>query len=309
MIPRIMLLSIINLGKGILIGASNVIPGLSGATVAILLGIYENLLQALNSLTTSFPRSIKYLFPIILGMGMGIMSLGSVLKYCLDLFSYPTCSFLAGLVMGSLPMIIRKAAKEIKLLEPRIQWKFVLKNVFFCTLPFMIITVLLSLLRSVNEIVYLEPTSLSFICFLFLGGFLAAGAMIMPGISGAMILMLLGLYSTVLHTITLIKDFLLTPSNFSLLFALLRVLTPLGGGTIIGIWMTSKFITHLLEKHYTKTYFAIVGLIIGTIITVYLDPSTYSSYSFITYPVILSGFVCFGIGMGTVFLFTLKNNI
>jgi putative membrane protein len=125
----------------------------------------------------------------------------------------------------------------------------------------------------------------------------AAAAMIIPGVSGAMVLILFGLFPLAMHTISLIREYLMTPFDFSLLPPILMVVIPIGLGVVAGILLMSRLIAMLLEKHHSITYFAIMGLIFGTIFAIFNDDSTYQSYNNITPLLVVYALVAFAIGM------------
>jgi len=138
---------------------------------------------------------------------------------------------------------------------------------------------------------------------LFVGGMAAAAAMVVPGVSGAMVMMLFGLLPTVMDTISQITNYLRTPFDFGLLLPILQVAAPLGLGIIAGVLIASKLIAILLKRHFTITYFAILGMVVGTIFAVFNNPDTYQSVDVITVWVIIYGVIAFIVGMAIALLF------
>ena len=114
---------------------------------------------------------------------------------------------------------------------------------------------------------------------LFVGGIFAAAAMVIPGISGAMVLMLFGLFPIAMNTISNIREYLMSPTDFELLLSILSVCLPLGIGIVAGILLGSKLIAWLLKKFYAQTYFVILGLVFGTIFVIFNDSATYQSHA------------------------------
>ena len=119
--------------------------------------------------------------------------------------------------------------------------------------------------------------SFIFLLKIFFGGLLAAIAMIIPGISGSFIMVLLGIYPTVINSISNISRCLLNLSDKNLLLRTGAIIFSLGLGLILGILLISKLISVLLEKFYSETYFCILGLIIGSIYGIFASPMTYQS--------------------------------
>jgi len=276
--------------KGIAIGAANVMPGVSGATLAVILRVYDRLIESINHLFTDFKKSLQFLIPFGLGMVVGIIALGSAIDFLITRFSLQSSAFIAGLMAGSIPFIYGQAISKLKPGEkkPRYYTIAVIAALIIMSLAFFAPTP--------------EPYSdtyfnLGFALFLFVGGVLGAAAMIIPGVSGAMVLILLGVYPMAMHTISLIREYLLTPFDFELLWPILMFVVPIGLGVVVGILLASRLIAMLLEKYHTVTYFAIVGLIFGTIFVIFNDSETYQSYHVITPTLIVFAAVSFVFGV------------
>ena len=112
----------------------------------------------------------------------------------------------------------------------------------------------------------------------FIGGAIAAAAMIVPGISGSFMLVLMGLYNVVIGYVALVKDFLVT-FDLTILVSIIKFCAPLGLGILVGAILISRAIEFLMNKHHTETYYIILGLIFGSLIGIFLDPIAYGSYS------------------------------
>jgi putative membrane protein len=310
--------------KGILIGATNVVPGISGATIAVILGIFDDLIGAVNGLMKDLKKSLLFLIPVGLGMVIGILSLGTLIDHCLKLFSFQTCSLLAGLVLGSVPLIYRKATaipcsrhcevtscdtyEAIHNSENSNVQKHSKKSHYTLLILGIIVVIIMSLNRPETIATQDNNHSMAMLAYLFFGGMLGAGVMIVPGISGAFVLMLIGLYPKVLGVIVGIKDYLLSPTDLSLLPPILWVVIPMGIGGVLGVILISKLLAVLLNKYYSATYFTILGLIIGTLFAIYTDPITYQSYDgSIEIKTIIRAIVCFIVGMMTVIILGKKS--
>ncbi|MCL2047847.1 MAG: DUF368 domain-containing protein [Defluviitaleaceae bacterium] len=301
--------------KGMAIGGSNVMPGISGATVAVILRVYDVMIKAVNNLFKDMKGSLRVLIPIGLGMVLGIFAIGEVAKFLLERFSLQTGGLMAGLMAGSLPFIYTQAVAGIKgalphspdspvdalretqnINEPsRSPYKYyALAAIGTFTVIF------LSLISPDTSVEAASATaSAGLAVHLFIGGVFAAAAMVIPGISGAMVLILLGLYPIALSTITAIREFLMSPSDFQLLGEIIFIVAPLGLGIVAGILLGTKLIAMLLEKFCSETYFVIFGLILGTVFVVFNNAETYQSHDTITPLLIASTCVVFVLGVCT----------
>ena len=281
------------MATGVALGAANIVPGISGATLAVIFRVYDRLIESINKLFTETKRSLLFLIPVGIGMAIGILVVGMLLDGFFERFSFQTSAFITGLVAGGIPFIHNQAVSK----DDR-------KPVFYGVAVFAAAVIILLVLFAPSPTV--EATGafdLSLAILLFVGGLFAAAAMIIPGVSGAMVLMLFGLYHTLMDTITLITEYLRTPLDFGLLPPILQIAVPLGLGIVAGILLASKLIAFLLKKFFSVTYFAILGLIFGTIFAVFYDPRTYQSIDVMTVGVVVFGVVAFIIGMAIALMF------
>ena len=272
---------------GIALGAANVVPGISGATLAVIFRVYDRLIESINQLFSNMKQSLLFLVPVGIGMAIGILGVGWLMDGFLERFSFQTSVFIAGLVAGGIPFIHSQAvSKDGK--KPQF---------YVVAIGAAIAIILLALIVPTPTVEAAGEFSWGFAVLLFVGGMVAAAAMIIPGVSGAMMLMLLGLLGIVMNTLALITEYLATPFDFGLLPPIMQVVVPLGLGMVAGILLASKLIAFLLERYFTVTYFVILGLVFGTIFVVFSHPETYQSVDVMTVPVFLFGVVAFVIGM------------
>lgn len=273
--------------KGIAIGVANIIPGVSGATLAVIFKVYDKLLNSINTLFSDMKNSLKFLIPFGLGMAIGIVALGSAMDFFLTRFSLQATAFIAGLMAGSIPFIHKMAAKDNT------------KKTMYYTIAVVaaIIIISLSLFSPATEIYTgYGGINTALAIRLFLGGFLGAAAMIIPGMSGSIILILLGVFPLAMNTITLIREYMITPFDFGLLPPILIVVIPVGIGMLVGVLATSRIVAFLLEKHQAVTYSAIMGLIFGTIFAIFNNDATYISHRQLTPVVVITAVATFLIG-------------
>ena len=251
--------------KGMAVGAANIMPGVSGATLALVFGIYEKLVRSINELFSSPKQSMKFLLPLGLGMAVGIILFGSVVDTLLNLFPLESRLFIAGLMIGSLPQVHRVALKGQNS-----------KGYYY--LVSVISAVLVSLLVIVSPAPNLNldtALNIGFLAYVFVGGVFAAAALMIPGISGAMVFILFGLYPIVMNVIAQIREYLFSPTNLELLPPIFMIAVPMGIGIIVGILLCSKLIAVLLKKFHVLTYFVIIGLIIGSTLALFSTDTIY----------------------------------
>ncbi len=234
-------------------GISDLIPGVSGGTIALLLGIYDDFIASVSGVFSKhFKKSILFLLPIIIGMALAIGILSSVINYLLATHLVPTMFFFFGLILGIIPFLLRIS-----------HYKKTYKIQHWVIMGVAIIALALMAFFK-GDTSHAAPSyidlSLPMLIKYFIAGVCASSAMLLPGISGSFILLLFGVYSTVTYSISEIVRF-----NFEALPVILMV----GMGIVVGFLIASKVITYLL-KHYTYlTYAAILGLVIGSLFSVF----------------------------------------
>ena len=234
--------------KGFLLGVANIIPGVSGGTLAITMGIYEDLIGAISHFFKKFKKNIQFLMPLGIGMVASILLISKLISYSLDKFPFPTTLFFIGLIVGGIPLITKKV-KGVKL-KPT--------NALLFLLTFGLI-IAMTFLNSGNNVVNLVNISAVKVILLFLVGMVAAATMVIPGVSGSFVLMLLGYYKPIVSTISNL-------TNFNLLGHNIMILMPFGIGVLVGIVLIAKLIEFLFNKYEIPTYYAILGFIISSVV-------------------------------------------
>lgn len=241
--------------KGFIMGIANVIPGVSGGTLALTLGIYERLIKAISHFLSNLKENIKFLLPLAIGMGLSIITMSNVIDYSFKNFPLPTTLFFMGLVIGGVPILYKrvKGKKESKKVS-----SYVIAAITFV---FVITLALSEQLFNINLTANLTNMNMFEYILLFLVGIVAAATMVIPGVSGSLVLMLLGYYYPILELVTEITKFnnLLTNIITGGVFGL---------GILVGIVGVSKLIEFLLEKYEVKTYFGVLGFILSSIIAI-----------------------------------------
>ena len=236
--------------KGFVIGIANIIPGVSGGTLAITLGIYEDLIKAISHFFSNIKENLKLLTPIFIGMVLSLAILSNVIGYSLEHYPIPTTLFFVGLILGGLPLLV----KHIKGKEKSIS------NWIVFLITFLIVAVF-AFLKSGNAMVDLSNLSIGGYLLLFIVGVVAAATMVIPGISGSFVLMLLGYYEPIINIIREFTKF----KNFTSNFIILAVF---GIGVLLGIIVIAKIIEYLLEKQPIKTYYGIIGFVLSSMISI-----------------------------------------
>lgn len=231
---------------GIVFGVANVIPGVSGGTMLVVFGIYDQLTEAISGVKAII-KNIVFLLFFGVGAGVGILGFAKLIKFLFDNFGVQTNMYFIGLILGSVPMIYRMGTAENKV-KP------------LCIVPFLIsgaLVVGLTMLQ--NSMGNAEQAAEMIAGFdplmtvkLLVFAFIAAVAMIIPGLSGSFVMLLLGVYQTVISAIQ-INDL-----NF-------YVIIPVAIGVVLGIILGAKIISTLMKKFRLMAYSAIMGLVIGSV--------------------------------------------
>lgn len=233
---------ILNIIYGAIVGVANIIPGVSGGTMAVILNIYDKLLSAFTGLRKNFKKSFMYLLPIGIGAVAGIFMFSKLLKFLLENYPIPTNFFFLGLIIGGIPLVFKKATET----------KFKAVSI----IPFIIFLVAMIVLAFVNteNTGIITTLDLGTYIYILIGSAVSAMCMIIPGVSGSMIMMILGLYTTVLTAVSKLD---------------ILMLIPVGIGVVIGIVCGAKLIDICIKRFPQATFFAIMGLMIGSLLSIY----------------------------------------
>lgn len=238
--------------KGFVIGIANIIPGVSGGTLMITLGIYEQIIASISHFFSQWKENIRFLIPLGIGVALSLLLGSKVVGASLEHYPLPTTLFFLGLILGGIPILWKKVEKKEK---SGSNW------MIFC-LTFCLVA-LFSFLKSGDHLVSLDHLTISTYLNLFLVGMIASSTMIIPGISGSFMLMLLGFYTPIINTIRAL-------TNFSMLGHHLHILIPFGMGAVVGIIVVAKLIEFFIQKYETKTYYGVLGFVLASIIAIVL---------------------------------------
>lgn len=236
--------------KGFIMGVANIIPGVSGGTLAITLGIYERLIGAASHFFKNLKENLKFLIPIGVGAVLALLVLSNMIGYSLEHYPVPTTLLFTGLILGGLPILFKKVKGQPKKIT----------NIFFFLLTFGIILVFTFLQEGSHVVDFTKLDFLGYV-ILFIIGVIAAATMVIPGISGSFVLMMLGYYEPIINTI---RDL----SKLHNILDNCLVLIPFGIGILVGIVGIARLIEYLLKKYETATYYGILGFVTASIISI-----------------------------------------
>ena len=233
--------------RGIFMGSADIVPGVSGGTIALITGIYGHLVEAISNIKFGFLRPLvhgdfrgfwnrlleeidfKFFIPLILGIGVAFLTLAKVVTYCMDVHTALTFSFFLGLIIASAVILFRKISK--------MNFKHVIATVIGLILTYIFV--------SLNPVAGEHS-----LIVLFFSGMIAICAMILPGISGSFLLLLLGQYE---YMLTALHEF-----HFSEIIVFVI-------GALIGILGFSKILNFLLKNYEEITMAFLIGVMLGSL--------------------------------------------
>ena len=283
-----MLKVIRNFFNGLAFGITETIPGVSGGTIAIILGFYFELIETINHFTDNIRKRLRFLAPLIIGIAAGIVLFSSIINFLLANYSFPTMLFFIGLIAGIIPHIYSKARGGDKSLA--------FKDILLIAIPFLFL-VTISFLKGAsvtNPAEAINNIDISYMVFIFFAGIIAAAALVIPGISGSFVLLLLGIYPLAIYSVSSIRFLLADLSNTVLMLSICKVLLPLAIGVIIGGLAMVRLIEKLLENYSKVVYSVILGLLLGSVCVLCKDPITYRSG--ISFIIVVIGILTFVFG-------------
>lgn len=236
--------------KGFLIGIAKIIPGVSGAMLAISMGIYERAMKAISEYRKNPIENFKFLLPLGIGAILAVILSSKMIVYFLNNYYLATMLLFIGLIFGGVPSLIKEA--KIK--------KLTFRQFFIFLFSFSFVF-LFSFLGEQNLFVEVNNPILKMLVFVMIG-FIDAVTMIIPGISGTAIMMILGCYHLLLNLLASLSD-------FSNLWMNLKLLIPMVIGLIVGVILTAKLMNYLFKKHKQETYCGILGFALSSILLLF----------------------------------------
>lgn len=288
--------------KGIFIGIANIIPGVSGGTMAVSLGIYDKLIASISNLMKDWKKSVSVLLPIFLGCAIGIIGFTYAIEYLLLSHTFVTCMTFVGLILGGIPILIRALRSELRKTSRGVGIGGVLA--FLILFAF---AILLPVLNSNEEYLKtLTATPGMMILLLFIGT-IASATMVVPGVSGSMVLMILGYYYGIIDSI---KEFLNALKTFDIpaLTDGFLILFPFGIGVILGIFLIAKLITFLFKQYGVQTYCAILGLIAASPFAIFYNTGAFHQLTSLTIGTVMLGLILAVTGAVITYILGEKDN-
>lgn len=245
-----------DLFKGILIGIANILPGISGGMLAISMGVYDRIIHALTHAGKEPRKSLQTLFPYVLGAATGIIVFSFSVEYLFSSLPLQTSLVFMGLILGGIPSIWKRASEKA----------FLPSSYLALLLTFLLVTALSFIHPSERQAAELTP-SFSTTVTLIPVGVLGAFTLIIPGISGSMLLMMMGLYQPL---IAAINQFLRNIAAFQFPYAWNQflILLPFGAGILIGTFLCARLMDLLLTRFSSITYCGVLGLTLSSPIVI-----------------------------------------
>lgn len=256
---------VLNFIRGFCMALADSVPGVSGGTIAFLLGFYDKFIGSLDALMTGNKQekleAIKFLIKLMLGWVVGFLSAVSVLANIFDSRIYEISSLFMGFILFAIPIVIREEKENIKF-----TWQTILA--------------LLGGIALVAIITYFNPVSgqesgvdlasldLGLLLYVFVAAMIAISAMVLPGISGSTLLLIFGLYVPIISAIKAVMGFDLS---------YIPVLFVFGLGILTGIITVVRLIKWALDKHRPVMIFLIIGMMLGSFYAIIMGPQTLST--------------------------------
>lgn len=230
--------------KGIVIGIGSVAPGISGGTFAMMLGIYDRLMDCVANFHKDIKNKIIFAAPVGLGIGVGVLAFSNVIKYLFDHYDVLVRFAFIGLMVGTLPYMFKEATKK------GFKRHYVIPGV----MAFMVTVGFALLDNATAQAAGGGPTTTvagsSPLQMALYGAVLGLGT-IVPGISSSFMLMYLGAYETLLDAVV----------NMDVV-----KLIPVGIGAVVCILLLAKAITWLFDQAYGATYHTVMGFVLGSVV-------------------------------------------
>lgn len=230
-----------NFFKGIVAGIGGIAPGLSGSVLLVILGLYEQTVNAIGTLFLDFKKNIKFLLPLVLGLGVGILLFSKVVDFLLENFAFQTRYAFLGLIVGTIPLFYKQVRKK----GFRKRYYFLIAAA--AALGFF--------LFGFNRHLFPAVTNPNLWQSILLG-VTVAGSSIVPGVDSAAIMSAFGLYELYVHSLADLN---------------LQILIPAAGGLAVGAVVISTVMNLLIRNVYTGTFSVIFGLFLAIIPTVVME--------------------------------------
>lgn len=234
--------TLINIIKGVVIGIATLVPGVSGGTMAIILGLYDDIIHSISSFFSDIKKNTLFILTVGIGGVIGLFGFSWIMKFLLSHFRFPMIYLFIGVIIGGIPVLYKKvnAGNSRKL-----DWLYFVVG---------FIIILIMKLYDGTIINLANSTGVLQFVFLFFAGIIIAVALILPGISTSFMLLAIGLYDIFVDALSNVQ---------------LRYLIPIGLGTVFGVITTTKVLENCMNKKPRQTYLLILGFVVGSVIQVF----------------------------------------
>ncbi|MFQ8920564.1 MAG: DUF368 domain-containing protein [Clostridium paraputrificum] len=257
---------IINFIRGFCMALADSVPGVSGGTIAFILGFYDKFINSLNSLVSTKSNkeekleSLKFLIKIGIGWAVGMVLAVLFISSVFTTHIYKISSLFLGFIIFSLPLIFREEKSEIV-------GKY--KNIIFAVIGILVVAAITyfnpATSGGTGTNLSLDNLNIGLIAYVFVVGAIAICAMILPGISGSTLLLIFGIYAPIMTAVKSVIKFD---------FSYLPIVIVFGLGVITGIVSIIRLLRYLLANHRSKVIYTIIGLMIGSLYAVVMGPNT-----------------------------------
>lgn len=238
------------------------VPGVSGGTIAFILGFYDKFITSLDKLVYGKKKdkieALKFLIKLGIGWLIGMVSAILLLTKLFESNIYEVSSLFLGMIVLSIPLIIKEEKKCLK-------GKYY--NIIYLIIGILIVSLItyFNPMSGEERVINITNLNIGLIIYMVVASMCAISAMVLPGISGSTLMLIFGLYVPVLTTIKEVMKF-----NFNYFKALLVF----GIGVILGIVLVIKLVKIALEKYRSQTVYCIIGLMIGSLYAIVMGPTT-----------------------------------
>lgn len=255
---------IVNVFRGFCMALADSVPGVSGGTVAFILGFYDKFINSLNDLFSkdgNKKESIKFLIKLGIGWIIGMALATVILSKVFESHIYVVSSLFVGFILFAIPLIIKD---DLKLLKGNY------KHLIFTVIGIVVVSLLTYLnQKTINSIdISVSSLNIGLCIYTFVAGMVAISAMVLPGISGSTLLLIFGLYLPIING---------TKETLHLNLEFVPILFIFGLGIIAGIFLVIRLVKKALEKYRSKTIYTIIGLMIGSVYAIIMGPTSLST--------------------------------
>ncbi len=266
--------------QGIVIGIANIIPGVSGGTMMVSMGIYDKLIHAITHLFSEWKQSLLFLAPIGLGMVLALVGGAFGIEFLFLHYPVQTTLLFIGLILGGFPPVWAKVKGQ----------KFCLSHAL-CLLGFFALVAGMAIFGNSEGAAADVRFSLINVILLFFVGLIASATMVIPGVSGSMVLLLLGYYKPIIGSISsFIKAAL--AMDVPGIMAGIGVLAPFALGMAAGIFLIARLMEVLFSRYPLQAYWSILGLLAASPVAIWV----LGDFPAIGWVQILTGLLAFGLG-------------